>query len=297
MLSSLGNSLDEALSRAEYVRMLVIALNDEVVENRILAMQIVGRLAKLNPGDALPPLRKTLIRLLTELKCSFSQYVFNCHPAALRSWGYVRQSKESAIRILAALLTVTRAVVERHVNEVLSVLLDCSRDSNPAVITHILICLGQLTTVDDTALVSREIPRMMAIILSSLSGSSQVRSAALDCLGRLCTNVGYVVVPMEQHPQLLPLLHGMLKREQSHSVRLQVIKAIGLLGALDPVQYQAWLTFLLCFITQANASAGQGPGLNNDGISPRSNQHCTRLRYRETAQSEIKSHPGARRSI
>jgi serine/threonine-protein kinase mTOR len=246
VLSSLETSLDEALSRAEYVRMLMIALHDEVVENRILAMQIVGRLAGRNTGDVLPPLRKTLIRLLTELKCSFSPCVCLL-PIVNRTApiSHIRQSKESAIRILSALLIATRAVVERHVNEVLRVLLDCSKDSNPVVTTHILICIGQLTTVDDTTAVFRQIPQIMAIILSSLSGSSQIRSAALDCLGRLCTNVGYVIIPMEQYPQLLPRLHGMLKREQSPNMRLQVIKAIGLLGALDPVQYQV-LSVLLC---------------------------------------------------
>ena len=70
MLSSLEIRLDYQLARAEYVRLLVIALHDEIVDNRILAVKVIGRLANHNPGDVLPPLRKTLVRLLTELKCS-----------------------------------------------------------------------------------------------------------------------------------------------------------------------------------------------------------------------------------
>jgi serine/threonine-protein kinase mTOR len=75
VLTSLEERLDYQLARAEYVSLLVIALHDEVVEIevvdiRILAMKVVGRLASYNPGDVLPSLRKTLIRVLTELKCS-----------------------------------------------------------------------------------------------------------------------------------------------------------------------------------------------------------------------------------
>jgi serine/threonine-protein kinase mTOR len=70
VLSSLEPRLDYQLSRPEYVRLLVIALHDKVVENRILAVKVVGRLADYNPGDVLPFLRNTLIGLLTELKCS-----------------------------------------------------------------------------------------------------------------------------------------------------------------------------------------------------------------------------------
>ena len=159
---------------------------------------------------------------------------------------YIRQSKESAIRILAAFLKSTDAVVETHAYEVLRVLLDCG-DCNPVITTHVLICLGHLSAMGITDVVSGQIPRIMSIILPSLAGSSQLRSAALQCLGQLCTYVGYVIIPIEQYPQLLPLLHGMLKREHSQFVRLQVIRLIGLLGALDPVRYQVASIFQ-CFI-------------------------------------------------
>ncbi|KAF8573454.1 atypical PIKK FRAP protein kinase [Ramaria rubella] len=220
VLSSLEPNLDYQLAQAEYVRLLVIALHDETVDNRVLAVRVVGRLVNYNPGQVLPPLRKTLIRLLTELKCSVGS-----------------QTKECAIRILEALVACTPAVVEQYVYEVLEILLDCARDANQAITTHVLLSLGHLTAVP-TVDISHQTPRIMAIILASIEGNSQMRSAALDCLGKICTNTGYVIAPIEDYPQLLPMLHGMLKREQSSSVRLAVIKVIGLLGALDPDRYQ-----------------------------------------------------------
>jgi serine/threonine-protein kinase mTOR len=164
----------------------------------------------------------------------------------------IRQTTEQAIRILAALLKSTQAVVGHRVSEVLQVLLDRSEDPNPVVITHVLFSISQLTAVDTTDVISREIPRIMTIVLTSLSKGPQMRSAALKCLAHLCTNVGYVVVPIEQYPQLLPLLHGMLKREQSPDVRLQVVRVIGLLGAIDPVGYQVAATYPL-FLAGADA--------------------------------------------
>ena len=128
-------------------------------------------------------------------------------------------------------------MVDHNLIEILSVLLGLGDDSNPVVISHVLFCLGELAAVDKTGTVSELTPRIMDMVLSALR-SPQLTSSGLDCLGQLCTNIQYVVAPIEDYPQLLPLLHGLLKREQSPKVRLQVVKVIGLLGALDPVRYQ-----------------------------------------------------------
>lgn len=70
MLSNLEERFDRHLAQAENVRSLFIALNDEVFANRVLAIEIIGRLAKHNPAYVMPPLRKALIQLLTELEYS-----------------------------------------------------------------------------------------------------------------------------------------------------------------------------------------------------------------------------------
>lgn len=150
----------------------------------------------------------------------------------------IRQSKENAIRLLAALMTSTHAVVDKLVADMIEVLLGCSRDDSSVMIEHILICIGELSAMDDFEAVTTHLKEVMTLILTALEGDPQVRSAALDCLGSLATNTGYVITPIEEYPQLLPLLHSMLKREQSVGLRQRVIKIIGLLGALDPDRYQ-----------------------------------------------------------
>jgi len=74
VLSSLHERFDKHLAQAENVRSLFIALNDEVYENRVTAVNLIGRLAKHNPAYVMPSLRKALIQLLTELEYSTVRY-------------------------------------------------------------------------------------------------------------------------------------------------------------------------------------------------------------------------------
>jgi FKBP12-rapamycin complex-associated protein len=82
VLSSLHERFDKHLAQAENVRSLFIALNDEVFENREIAIGLIGRLGKHNPAFVVPSLRKALIQLLTELEYSTVVYVqtFSCAP-------------------------------------------------------------------------------------------------------------------------------------------------------------------------------------------------------------------------
>lgn len=70
VLASLDERFDKHLSQAGNVRSLFIAINDEVFENRVTAIGLIGRLAIHNPAYVMASLRKTLIQLLTELEYS-----------------------------------------------------------------------------------------------------------------------------------------------------------------------------------------------------------------------------------
>ena len=74
VLSSLHERFDKHLAQAENVRSIFIALNDEVFENRVTAVGLIGRLAKHNPAYVMPSLRKALIQLLTELEYATVMY-------------------------------------------------------------------------------------------------------------------------------------------------------------------------------------------------------------------------------
>ena len=65
------------------------------------------------------------------------------------------------------------------------------------------------------------------------------RNAALHTLGQVCSSTGYVVDPLIDHPQLLQILSRILRSEPKSAVRREVIKVLGILGALDPYRRKA----------------------------------------------------------
>ncbi len=80
------------------------------------------------------------------------------------------------------------------------------------------------------------VPELMQVIIAKLADPSlQRRDAALHTLGQLCSSTGYVIAPLVEYPQLLQILSRILRTElSSQAVRREVIKVLGILGALDP---------------------------------------------------------------
>ncbi|KIM44660.1 hypothetical protein M413DRAFT_25110 [Hebeloma cylindrosporum] len=217
VLSSLHERFDKHLAQAENVRSLFIALNDEVFENRITAVALIGRLAKHNPAYVMPSLRKALIQLLTELEYST-----------------VMRNREECTRLLTLLVSATQRLIKPYALPMLRVLLQKANDSNPTVAANVLMCLGELTCVGGEDAMSH-IGELMQVIISRLSDPSLIkRDAALHTLGQVCSSTGYVITPLVEYPQLLPLLGRILRTENNQSVRREVVKVLGILGALDP---------------------------------------------------------------
>jgi FKBP12-rapamycin complex-associated protein len=116
----------------------------------------------------------------------------------------------------------------------LSVLLQKANDNNPTVAANVLMCLGELVCVgaEDAML---HVPDLMQVIITRLSDPSLIkRDAALHTLGQVCSSTGYVIAPLTDYPQLLPLLGRILRTEVSQLVRREVVKVLGILGAVDP---------------------------------------------------------------
>ena len=118
-------------------------------------------------------------------------------------------------------------------------LLPKATDPNAAVAATTLKGIGEIATIGGEDM-RKYIQQLMPIILEALQDlSSQAkREAALRTLGQLTSNVGYVIEPYKEHPNLLPVLINIIKSEQSASLRKETIKVLGILGALDPYKYQ-----------------------------------------------------------
>ena len=228
VLNSLEKRFDHFLAQAEMLRSLFIALNDEVFEIRRAAMRVVGRLGVYNPAYVLPCLRKTLIQLLTELEFS----------------GNGRQKEDSA-RLLGQLIQSAHRLVEPYTAPILRTLLPKLRDPNNAVSAAMISTLGEI------ALVGREqlepyLDELVPLIIETLQDQSGAhkRRVALEALGRLISSTGTAVTPYSRYPQLLPTLLSLLRDSgsagagTSWELRREVLRTMGILGALDPFRHK-----------------------------------------------------------
>ncbi|RDL41871.1 ARM repeat-containing protein [Venustampulla echinocandica] len=223
VLAALDERFDRHLAKAENIRTLFFALNDEVFSIREVAIAIIGRLTHVNPAYVIPSLRKVLIQMLTELE--FSD---------------VARNKEESAKLLSLLVQNSQRLIKPYVDPMISVLLPKARDPSPAVASTILKAIGDLATVGGEDMIPY-IDKLMPIIIEALQdqSSSAKREAALRTLGQLASNSGYVIKPYLDYPSLLEILQGIIRGEpQRGPLRQETIKLMGILGALDPYKHQ-----------------------------------------------------------
>ncbi|KAL4269010.1 Serine/threonine-protein kinase TOR [Pleurotus pulmonarius] len=217
VLSNLHERFDKHLAQAENVRSLFIALNDEEFKNRVTAVGLIGRLARHNPAYVMPALRKAFIQLLTELEYSG-----------------VMRNREECTRLLTLLVSATQRLIKPYALSMLRALLPKANDSNPTVASNVMTCLGELVCVAGEDAMPN-VPDLMRVIIDRLNDPAPLkRDAALHTLGQVCSSTGYVIQPLVDYPQLLPTLVRILRTENTVFAKREVVKVLGILGALDP---------------------------------------------------------------
>lgn len=226
VLHSLDSTFDSHLAQIENLSFLFIAMNDEHLEIRELAICTIGRLSTVNPAYVMPGLRKTLIQFLTELEHSG-----------------MSRNKEQAARMLDNLILHAPRLVRPYMETILNVLVPKLKesDSNPGVVTSVLKAIGDLADVNgDNSGLKKWLPELLAILLELLSDASATdkRSIALWVFGQLISATGYVVTPYTEYPNLMDVLLNFLKTEQQPKDRRETIRVLGLLGALDPYKHK-----------------------------------------------------------
>jgi serine/threonine-protein kinase mTOR len=78
----------------------------------------------------------------------------------------------------------------------------------------------------------------LLIPLATDQSSTNKREVALRTLGQLVKSTGYVISPFLHYTSLLDILLNLVKTERNATIRREVIRVIGILGALDPYKYK-----------------------------------------------------------
>lgn len=96
--------------------------------------------------------------------------------------------------------------------------------------------MGLLGVIGGEELVSY-LPEIMKVLLTVLQEPTQPpakKDTALVTLGQVCANTAYVVEPFIEHPEFYAIFARMLKTDTTNETRREVLRVIGILGAVNP---------------------------------------------------------------
>lgn len=208
---------DPYLCQSHLIPPLFLLMQDEALSVRAAALELLGRLANVNPGPVLPEMRRILIQLITELRCSENT---GC-------------GKESATRLLVVFFQATalHRLVHPFLHSIIEVL--PLRGNAPRVTAAALDALGELARVVKDELnpwMHQIIPHIMEIMQDSSSSNKQ--RTGFRTLGLLAGSAGYVVDLYLDYPRLLSQASSILPRVRRAPwpLRQEVNRTFGILG-------------------------------------------------------------------
>ena len=222
VMNALDTKFDRHLAEQENIRKIIMAINESDFEVRKAAVEIIGRLTKINPAYVFPPLRKLL--------SNFTQSVSASNDP---------EYEEHGARLVSLCVMNASSLVRPFVENLVKTLVPKAKSQNPDVSATTLRAIGDLSTIGGLRL-QPYLQELMPTILDALQdlGSPPRRDAGLRALGQLASNTGYVIAPYLDYPHLLDMLTNIIKTEQNKNIRRETIKLLGILGALDPYRHQ-----------------------------------------------------------
>ena len=229
IVQALDTRYDAYLRQSHHLQQLFLLLQDESFPTRSAGLSMLGRVASLNPGSILPSLRLFLNELIVQLQC-----------------GENATGLESAVRLLVVFLR--SRPLQGLVQPVLPILvgaLPMEMSAPPRLASASLEALGELAQASREALEPwvHEIISHVLRVMEDRSSSSKLRTS-LRTLGQIAGSTGYVIKLYIDFPNVLPQAIDVLpaSKRAPWSLRREVIRTLGIIGALDPDRYKKVLS-------------------------------------------------------
>ena len=223
ILCSLSAPFDAQLAKDDLLELLLMTMHDSNARVREVAVLVLGRVSCHNPAHAMPALRGLLMDLLTELQLSWTA-----------------RAKEEAARVLGKLVCSSPQLIQPYAPAILEALMPQLLDPNADVAACALATLGELAVAAGSA-VDPVMPELLPRILPILQdhASQHTRRTALRAMSQLLRSTGYPAqlwrdASLAPSVLLLTTLLTMLRSEQDRATRLELLRALGVLGAPDP---------------------------------------------------------------
>eukprot|EP01038_Epipyxis_sp_PR26KG_P011143 gene11143-14952_t len=236
---SITPALDHLVCLSENVHCVAEAVNDEDLSVRSASMTVLSRVAHYDPLHIMPIVRLTMKRLILSLQSKSSDNV----------------TKKESVQLLQSLVKGSDSLIVPYVGQVMEPLLMLLNDPSPTVVVASLGTIGELAVASPESVrdhLDELLPRLIEALNDSTSLEKQ--EIAVVAMGKLVTSL--TMVTKEPYKKYDGLFEGLVRAIQSvdddngknasgggsTELRLQAIKTLGLLGAVDVEVYQHHLT-------------------------------------------------------
>ncbi|KAL1495778.1 hypothetical protein AB1Y20_016640 [Prymnesium parvum] len=219
ILAGLSRPFDAQLAKPSLLDVLTMTVHDADPTVRDEGVRLLGRVSLRNPSHACAALRSLLMSLLTEIDAGGSP-----------------RRKAAAASLLGTLVCAAPHLTPPYAAAILAALLPLLLAGDADVATAALATLGELSVVAGGA-VGVVMPTLLPRVLPILhdQASPHTRRSALRAMSQLLRSTGYSPALASTHPA--PLLHALLsllRTEQDRATRLELLRALGVIGAADP---------------------------------------------------------------
>lgn len=191
IVQGLDARYDPYLSQLFLLSPLFLMLEDEALAVRACALQILGRLSRLNPAAILPGLRQVLCDLIVELQCGGDN------------------AEEVATRLI--ILFLREEALQRLTRPFISAIVDSlPLEGAPRLVSASFEALGELANVAHNT-ISPWLRQLIPLILENVQDQNgSKKRVSLWALGRIAYGTGYVVTPYLDYPEMLGRLSEIL---------------------------------------------------------------------------------------
>ena len=225
ILSSLNQSRFSLFMTIPYnFDFLCLFLRDHRFEIRELSASIISKVTVTKPANANKFLRVIIERLLKEIKINSDVPL-----------------KETTVRLIGHIFSCSHFMTNLYAKPLLESLhLNLIEYRN-----NIRFSSCVITTIGRLASQSRletfhDFSSTIPFLIESMQDMNyiQLKHASLWTIGQIIANTGYVIEPYRDYPRLFKILLGFLQNDENLRVRREVIRIIGLIGAIDPYDYK-----------------------------------------------------------
>lgn len=235
-------------AQAESANALTLCLNDTNAHVRLASLTIMGKIARLNPAVSFPVLRRHLQQLLGDFSSSadsarldetavlLSAMIEQCPELVMPNLHTVQDK-------LANKLDQARARIKEHGGK---------SKSGHSMTDSIMQVISSLVS-KATVLYRPFLPHVLESVIEAITdrwNDAKHLPAAVSCLGNITGCTGYVIEPYINHPPLLPAMLELLDQTYPSTLHIQVVKVLGIIGALGPHTHKLIQVFPLLSTVQ-----------------------------------------------